>query len=503
MTFDWLFGGDPKAPYWLTRWLLQRSLAAIYLIAFLVAANQFRALLGTRGLTPAPFFIARVPFVQSPSLFYLHYSDAFVTLLSWIGVACAAIAFVGLSERFGTPVSMVIWATMWLLYLSIVNVGQTWYGFGWESLLLEAGFLAIFLGSRSTAPPVIVIWMYRWLLFRLMFGAGLIKLRGDPCWRDLTCLVYHYQSQPIPNPLSWYFHRLPLAMHKAGVLFNHLAELIAPFGVLLPSKWTWLRAVRLSAAVIIVAFQFMLILSGNLSWLNWLTIVIAVSAFDDGFLAHVLPTSVMAAGPIAPMALPHQVAIGVLTLGVAALSIRPALNLFSSQQMMNASFEPLHLVNTYGAFGSISRDRYEVILEGTTDTVPTPATVWKEYQFKAKPGDVSRRPPIIAPYHLRLDWLMWFAALSPAYASPWLLPLSARLLQNDRSTLSLMAGNPFPDRPPAWIRAQLYQYWFTTARERRETGNWWRRAFVRDYMRPISLNAPGLLEELGEQGWVK
>src|SRR5437667_3051359 len=304
MTFAELLGGDPKAPYWLTRWLLQRSLAAIYLIAFLVAANQFRALLGTRGLTPAPFFIARVPFAESPSLFYLHYSDAFVTLLSWIGVACAAIAFVGLSERFGTPVSIAIWGTMWLLYLSIVNVGQTWYSFGWESLLLEAGFLAIFLGSRSTAPPVIVIWMYRWLLFRLMFGAGLIKLRGDPCWRDLTCLVYHYQSQPIPNPLSWYLHRLPVAIHKTGVLFNHLAELIAPFGVLLPSKWTWLRAVRLASAVIIVAFQFMLILSGNLSWLNWVTIVVAVAAFDAAFLAHVLPIH---AGPIAPMALPPQI----------------------------------------------------------------------------------------------------------------------------------------------------------------------------------------------------
>ena len=497
MNFVELFGGDPKAPYWLTRWLLQRSLAGIYLVAFLVAANQFRALLGTRGLTPAPYFLANVSFSQSPSVFFLHYSDAFASALSWVGVGLAALALTGVSERFGTPVSMVVWFSMWLLYLSFVNVGQTWYSFGWESLLLEAGFLAIFLGARDVAPPAIVIWMYRWLVFRLMFGAGMIKLRGDPCWRDLTCLVYHYQSQPIPNPLSWYFHRLPLVIHKAGVLFNHFAELIAPFGALLPQP---LRVVRIGAGLVIVAFQFMLILSGNLSWLNWLTIVVAISCFDDGFLARILPVH---PATVEPAALPHQVALGLLTLLVVALSIRPALNLVSRQQMMNASFEPLHLVNTYGAFGSVSRDRFEVIMEGTADSVPTAASTWKEYEFRAKPGDVSRGAPIVAPYHLRLDWLMWFAALSQSFASPWFAPLAARLLQNDRATLSLMSRNPFPDAPPRWVRARLYQYWFTSSEERRKTGNRWRRELVGEYMRPISLATPGLIESLEAQGWVR
>jgi hypothetical protein len=185
------------------------------------------------------------------------------------------------------------------------------------------------------------------------------------------------------------------------------------------------------------------------------------------------------------------------------LSIRPALNLISAQQMMNASFEPLHVVNTYGAFGSISRERYEVILEGTADSVPTPASQWKEYEFKAKPGDVARRPRIVAPYHLRLDWLMWFAALSPDFASGWFLPLATRLLQNDAPTLSLIARNPFPDKPPVWVRARLYQYWFTTAEERRGTGNWWRRAPSGDYLRPISLRTPGLFESLGARGFVQ
>ncbi|HEY4100472.1 MAG TPA: lipase maturation factor family protein [Gemmatimonadales bacterium] len=495
MTAAALFGGDVHAEYWATRWLLQRSLAAIYLVAFLVAVNQFRPLLGTRGLTPVPFFLQNTRFSDSPSLFFFHYSDGFAAALSWIGIACAALAIAGISERFGTPVSMVIWTTMWLIYLSIVNVGQTWYSFGWETLLCECGFLAIFLGARHTAPPVIVIWMFRWVLFRVMLGAGLIKLRGDPCWRDLTCLVYHYQSQPMPNPLSWYFNRFPGLVNEAGVLFNHLAEVVAPFGYLIPIAW-----VRRTAGAITVIFQGTIILSGNLSWLNWLTAVAAIACFDDRMLAHVLPVH---AGPLEPIALPHRIALGALTVLVVALSIRPALNLVSSRQAMNTSFEPLHLVNTYGAFGSISRERMEVIIEGTTDSVITPATSWKEYQFKAKPGDISRRPPWIAPYHLRIDWLMWFAALSPAYADSWFLPLVARLLQNDKPTLSLLAGNPFPDRPPVWIRAELYNYQFTTAAERKATGNWWNRALVGDYLRPISLQTPGLIGGLEAQGWVR
>jgi hypothetical protein len=483
------------ADYWLTRWLLQRSLAVIYLVGFVVAVNQFRPLLGTHGLTPVPFFLQRVSFWKTPSLFYLHYSDGLAMAFAWIGVICSVLAVAGISERFGTPVSTAIWFVMWLLYLSFVNVGQTWYSFGWETLLLEAGFLAIFLGARNVAPPVIVIWMFRWVLFRLMFGAGLIKLRGDPCWRDLTCLIYHYQSQPLPNPLSWYFNRLPAWIDKAGVLFNHLAELVAPFGYLVP-----FRPIRYTAGIITIAFQGMLILSGNLSWLNWITIVIAFACFDDRILSRVLPVH---PGPLEPLALPHQLAVTALVLLVGALSIPPVVNMFSRRQLMNASFEPLHLVNTYGAFGSISRDRYEVILEGTTDTAITPATAWKEYEFKAKPGDVARRPRIVAPYHLRLDWLMWFAALSRDYADPWIVPLVARLLQNDQPTLGLMSGNPFPDKAPVYIRARLYQYWFTTPEERTQTGHWWRRSLADEYLPPISLNMPRLIESLEAQGWVR
>lgn len=494
MTFDSpLFGAATTSDFWLTRLLLQRGLAAIYGIGFLVAINQFAPLLGTHGLTPVPYFLQNTKFAESPSLFYAHYSDAFAKGLAVSGLACALLALSGASERFGTLASMVVWGWMWIVYLSIVNVGQVWYGFGWETLLVECGFLAIFLGARDAAPPVIVIWMFRWVLFRLMFGAGMIKLRGDPCWRDFTCLAYHYRTQPLPNPVSWYLDKSPMLVHRLGVLFNHLAEVIAPFGYFVPS----VNVVRV-AGIITLLFQGSIIISGNLSWLNWLTLVIATSCLDDGLLTRVLPAKPLA---LAPLATPHQVALGALTVVILLLSIRPALNLLSSGQMMNASFEPLHLVNTYGAFGSVSRKRFEVILEGTTDSVITSASVWKEYQFKAKPGDVSRRLPWVAPYHLRLDWLMWFIPLGSGGSDSWYAALVARLLQNDKPTLSLMSGNPFPDRPPAWIRGSFHEYRFTTWAERRASGNYWVRTRAGDMMRPVSLTTPGFVPSLESTGW--
>ena len=489
-----LFGGSSASEYWITRLLLQRGLSGIYLIAFLVAVNQFRPLLGAHGLTPVPFFVQNTRFVESPSLFYAHYSDRFALALSWSGVVFALLGLSGLSERFGTPISVVIWAWMWVAYLSIVNVGQIWYGFGWESLLLECGFLAMFLGARDTAPPTIVIWMFRWVLFRVMFGAGMIKLRGDPCWRDLTCLVYHYETQPLPNPVSWYLAKSPLWLSKAGVLFNHLAELIAPFGYVVP-----LANVRRAAGVITVLFQGSIIVSGNLSWLNWLTIVVAFSCFDDGMLSKIWSRP----SALHPLAAPHQIAVVVLTAVVALLSIRPLRNLFSNEQIMNTSFEPLHLVNTYGAFGAISRQRYEVILEGTTDSVVTPASEWREYQFKAKPGDVRRSLPLVAPYHLRLDWLMWFIPLGSGASGTWFPALVARLLQNDGPTLSLMAGNPFPNAPPRLIRATMYEYRFTTFDERLASRNVWARTLVGEMMHPVSLQTPGFVSSLEASGWVK
>ena len=463
--------------YWYSRFLFERGLALIYLVAFLVAANQFVPLLGERGLEPVPAFVRAVPFRASPSLFYLMPRDAAFRAAAWIGVLLSVIALAGIPQRIGMAASAVVWFSLWLLYLSFVNVGQTFYGFGWETLLLETGFLTIFAGSSRMLPSTVLMWLYRWLLFRLMFGAGLIKLRGDPCWRDFTCLDYFFETQPIPNSLSWYFHWLPHSVLHAGVAFNHVVEVGVPFLYLLP------QPIAAVGGVLTILFQGILIAGGNLSWLNWLTVVLCVPTLDDRWLSW-LP---MTPPPLAVEASAHRIAVGVLAAIVAVLSINPVLNLLSSRQMMNTSFEPLHLVNTYGAFGSITRTRNEIVIEGTDDQTISSSTVWKPYEFKGKPGDPSRIPPQLAPYHLRLDWLMWFAAMSSPYEHPWFTALMLKLLQGDGATLSLLRSNPFPDRPPRWLRARYFEYHFTTPDEHRRTGAWWTRRELGDYMAPVGL----------------
>jgi hypothetical protein len=276
-----------------------------------------------------------------------------------------------------------VWLALWALYLSVVNVGQTFYGFGWETLLLEAGFLAVFLGPAATAPPTLVLWLYRWLLFRVEFGAGLIKLRGDRCWRDLSCLDYHHETQPLPGPLSWFFHHLPRRLHRAEVLANHAAQLVVPFGLLAP------QPVATVAGMVVIVTQAWLLASGNFSWLNLITIVLAAAAIDGDLLAAVLPLDPPAT--LAPPAGWQQAAVAALVLLVAALSVRPAGNLLGRRQLMNASFDPLRLVNTYGAFGAITRVRREVVLEGTDD--PDPGQRLEGVPVQGQAGRPAPPPP--------------------------------------------------------------------------------------------------------------
>ncbi len=467
--------------YWLAREILQRGVAAIYVIAFVAAARQFRALIGEHGMLPIPRFVQRVPFRVAPSIFHLRYSDRFFGVVSWFGAALSAAIVAGVANLVPLWAAMAMWLMLWVLYLSIVNVGQRWYGFGWESLLLEAGFVAIFLGNNETAPPLLAILVARWLLFRVEFGAGLIKLRGDPCWRDLSCLDYHHETQPMPGPLSWFFHHLPKALHRVEVAGNHVAQLVVPFALFAP------QPVASIAGAIVIVTQLWLVLSGNFAWLNWLTIILALSAIDQSAFASVLPVP-EAPGLPGP---PRWFAALVIGFAVAPVLVSywPVRNMISRRQRMNAAFNPYHLVNTYGAFGSVGRIRLEVVIEGTDEGEVTEQTGWKEYGFKGKPGDPHRMPRQWAPYHLRLDWLMWFAALTPAYARDWLGPFVIRLLRNDPPTLRLLRHNPFPDSPPHYVRALLYEYQFTSWRELLHERRWWRRTLVDEYLPPIALSA--------------
>jgi len=472
---------------WLVRLLFQRTLAAIYLIAFIAVLRQFKPLLGERGLLPAPHFLERIRFRDAPSLFCWRYSDPLLLIVGWAGLALSASALLGLSEMGPMWLSMATWLVLWFLYLSIANIGQKFYGFGWESMLLEAGFFTAFMGPAHVRPSLIPILILRWMLFRTEFGAGLIKLRHDSCWRDLTCLYYHYETQPLPNPLSWYFHRLPKSLHRFSVLFSHFVQVIVPFGLFAP------QPIAAIAGLLIIVHQLLLIVSGNYSWLNWLTLALGLLAFSDSTLTILVP---VALPQTMPRPLWFEIVLYVLGGAAVLLSVKPAINLVSRNQLMNYSYNPLHLINAYGAFGSVTRVRYEIVIEGTGEVVLNDATRWQEYEFKAKPGDPRRAPPQYAPYHLRLDWLMWFLPFavgvseSGVYAHGyelWFMRFIRNLLENDSATLTLLRANPFSEGPPRYIRALFYQYRYTTWREKKETGAWWERRLVGTYMQPISL----------------
>ncbi|WP_220463977.1 lipase maturation factor family protein [Adhaeribacter radiodurans] len=460
---------DLESPptYWLTRFVILRLLGVIYAIAFLVAINQIIPLIGSHGLLPVELYLNRVStalgsvsagFLRLPSLFWFWHSDTALLTIAWAGFIISCVVAAG----FANALMLMV---LWVFYISIKHVGQEWYGYGWEIQLTETGFLAIFLCPLldlrpfpKREPPFPIIVLFRWLIFRIMLGAGLIKIRGDEIWRDATALYYHFETQPIPGPLSRWFHFLPHAVLKTGVWFNHLGELVAPWFVF------WPRLARHIAGVVIVLFQFNIILSGNLSFLNWLTIIPALACFDDGFWARLLPRRLVrmaeTAAANAEESSPMRITAWVATALIAILSIQPAINLLSPSQIMNTSFDPLGLVNTYGAFGTVGKERLNVVFEGTLDANPDDKANWQPYIYKGLPVSLNKRPPQIAPYQLRLDWQMWFAAMSSPEEYPWTLHLVWKLLHNDPGSVSLFKSNPFPNQPPRYIRAVLYQYTF-------------------------------------------
>ena len=463
--------------YWVARFVFQRWLAGIYLVAFLVAARQFRPLAGEDGLLPLSERLERASFRDRPSLFRLIPDDRAIGAAAWTGVALSAVALVAgpywLPDAFATPASMALWAALWLLYLSFVNAGGTFYGYGWESLLLETGFLGVFLGAGSAGPPLVVVWLLKWVLFRNVFGAGLIKLRGDDCWRQLTCLNYHYETQPMLNPVSWYAHHLPDRFHRVETLGNHVVELAVPFLYFAPQPYA------AAGGTATILFQAWLLTTGNFSWLNALTVVLAVPTLNDGLLASVLPVPA-----VAPTPTYLQVASLLVATVVVALSVRPVRNMLSESQRMNTGWDPLHLVNSYGAFGSVTRERYEMVVEGTDAPLDGD---WRPYEFPGKPTDTSARPPQIAPYHYRLGWQLWFAAMRPTpRRSPWFHRLLEKLLAGDDATQALLAHDPFDGDAPEYVRAVRYRYRFTTPAERAETGDWWVRERVGSYVRPVA-----------------
>uniref|UniRef100_A0AAX7TR68 Lipase maturation factor n=1 Tax=Astatotilapia calliptera TaxID=8154 RepID=A0AAX7TR68_ASTCA len=515
--------------YWLTRIVLLRSVAFIYFVAFSVAYNQNKQLIGEHGLMPCKSYLRSVKryvggkigmaaMAYTPSvLWFFDWSDMDANL---DGIALLGMALSGFVLVMGMA-NMVIMLTLWVLYHSLVNVIDDLLIVcaGWESQLLETGFLAIFLCPVWTLsqvphrcpPSLICIWTFRWLIVRIMLGAGLIKIRGDKCWRDLTCMDYHYETQPVPNPMSYYIHRSPWWFHRFETLSNHFVELIVPFFTFLG------RRLCMVNGAIQILFQVVLIVSGNLSFLNWLTIVPSLACFDDASLGFLFRSGAGAkkavleiqsedvAGrtpaPTKGMLIRQvvNISLGIL---IGCLSIPVVTNLLSSRQVMNTSFDPLRIVNTYGAFGSITKERTEVIFQGTLSPDPKdPEALWEEYQFMCKPGDVYRRPCLLSPYHYRLDWLMWFAAFQTYEQSEWVIHIAGRLLSNDSTVLSLLDHNPFQGRDsPRWVRGEHFRYKFSQPGSASAAqGKWWLRKRIGAYFPPVNLE--GLRGYFQSRNW--
>jgi hypothetical protein len=498
---------DATPTYWLTRFVILRLLGVLYAVAFLVAINQIIPLIGSHGLLPAASYLDQVSsvwgttggFIRLPSLFWFWHTDTALLTIAWLGLVISLVVVAGYANA---PMLSILW----LFYMSIVHVGQDWYGYGWEIQLTETGFLAIFLCPLldmrpfpKRAPPMLIIVLFRWLAFRVMLGAGMIKYRGDKVWRDATALYYYFETQPIPGPLTRWFHFLPHTALKIGVWFNWLAELIAPWFVFGP------RLARHIAGAVIILFQLAIVLSGNLSFLNWLTILPVLACFDDGFWANLLPNKLVLkatqAAANAEESKPMTITAWVVTGLIALLSIQPVINMLSPGQVMNTSFDPLDLVNTYGAFGSVGQERYNVIFEGTMDDTTGNKARWQPYIYKGMPVLLNKRPPQIAPYQLRLDWQMWFAAMSTAQQYPWTYNLTWKLLHNDPDAVSLFAVNPFTNKPPRFVRATLYRY--KLAKPGNPQGLYWTREKLGGWLPPLSAGDQRLINYLKYEGWIR
>ncbi len=482
-----------KTAFTVTRWVFVRWLAVIYLIAFVSLWSQIHGLIGGRGILPATEFLEAVhrqlgsrAYWLLPTLGWLGASDGMLHGLCATGAAAAALALFGLAEA---PCLIVAW----ICYLSLSGLGQIFLSFQWDALLLETGFAALFLASwrlrfRPTdpgEPSRISLWVMRWLLFRLLFSSGMVKLAsGDATWRQLTALRVHYETQPLPTAIGWYAHQLPVWFQTFSCAAMFAIEIGVPFLIFAPQR------IRRWAAVPLIFLQILILLTGNYGFFNWLAIGLCLILLDDTCWPENLrkrftgERSVSAAasrwrlGIQAPLAL-LLVALSVPTLWPFVLGGRP---MPPPIEALEDALQPLRLVSRYGLFAVMTTERREIQIEGSND-----GEEWKPYLFKYKPGPANRAPCFVAPHQPRLDWQMWFAALGDYRRNAWLILFCQRLMEGSPSVLRLLESNPFPDKPPVYVRAVVYRYRFTDGKTRKLSGAWWTQERLGLYLPKISL----------------
>ena len=475
-----------------------RALGLIYLVAFLSLWVQVLGLFGSHGILPAAEFLARVKehvgterFWLLPTLVWLDASDSTLLWLCNAGIALALAVLAGLAPG---PCLL----GLWTLYLSFVSAGRVFLSFQWDTLLLETSLLGLFIAPWSFRPRLATtpepsrlgIWLVRALLFRLMFASGVVKLLHDdpslPTWHDLTALTYHYETQCLPPWTAWYAHHLPLWWQRVSCAVMFVIELAVPFLIFGP------RRARLLASVVFMALQLLIIVTGNYTFFNWLTIALALMLCDDRALAAVLPVRRASAAGDGAARADRTLRRAIVTTPVMLVLLIASAFTFA-QQMRGRDVAPVvtrpllqwlapfHSVNSYGLFARMTTVRNEIVIEGSDD-----GTTWLPYELSWKPGDVMRRPPFVAPHQPRLDWQMWFAALTPYRANPdqWFARLLSRLLQNEPEVSALFASNPFPNAPPRYVRAVVWEYHFSEPGA--ADGAWWRREWRGIYAPMVS-----------------
>lgn len=500
----------PQQSYALTRWLFLRLLGLIYFIAFVSLWLQIEGLVGSNGILPAADFLAAVAeqigperYRLLPTIFWFDASDA---ALNWVCGGGAVLSLLLAAGVWPGPILFLLW----LLYLSLVGIGREFLAFQWDNLLLEAGFLAIFFAPRrlwsdsrrQSQPSLVLLRLFWWLLFRLMFSSGLVKLlSGDPTWSDLTALNFHYETQPLPVWISWYAHQLPAWFQKTSALLMFIIELLAPFLIVTPRLW------RFGGCAALLLLQLLIMATGNFAFFNWLTIALCLLLLDDVALRRLLPGRATTwldkghrAAPLlklspdgeaealtsgaAPLGLPRlarffqqsqrwlMVAFAVIIIGITGLQMArlAGFSLPQPAQQLLSWLAPFRTFNNYGLFAVMTTARPEIIIEGSND-----GEMWQPYEFRWKPGDVMRRPRFVAPHQPRLDWQMWFAALGDYRRNQWLINFMVRLLEGSPEVAALLEKNPFPDKPPRFIRAVVYDYRFTDWAAIESDKAWWRR----------------------------
>ncbi|MEW6035866.1 MAG: lipase maturation factor family protein [Candidatus Micrarchaeota archaeon] len=449
--------------------LFLRLMGLVYAVAFLSLIVQAKGLLGRNGILPARDYLALTRRLGSrrwyyiPTVFWLNCSDAALMAVCTFGIIAGLLLAAGVF-----PLAMLI--ILYVFYLSFKSIGQEFLGFQWDALLLESGFASIIIAASGLHPAALLMAWFMFLKFMVMAGA--VKLTsGDRNWRNLTAMAYHYQTQPLPNPLSWHAHNLPMPVHKLSVLGMLLIEMPLPFLIFGPAEF------RLFVFAAQITLQLAIQLTGNYGPFNLLTAVLAIPLLDDAFLAQ-LPQLSLGLPPL----LPPPLAVALALFFVLLNAIQLLLLFFGNVpgRGILSLLEPFNICNPYGIFAIMTTKRYEVIPEWSND-----GKKWHEYVFLWKPQEIKARPKL-APLHMpRLDWLMWFLPFGSYERNPWFLRFLEKLLLNSPDATALLRSAPRD--PPRFVRAVVYDYTFTDAKTRKSTGRFWSRKFAGEYVPPMGL----------------